>query len=152
MADSLDHLRHEIDALAASDGAFYVACAETNRRPTPLSARRFPTEGAAREAADLARAYRDRLRETDSGLPTHRFVVYEAEDGADADAPTLVSTRERTAGHRANGLPRTSRSVTLSGDHETEWLRMDNAPLVHVSHDGEPLDDDAIARQLDAKL
>ncbi|USZ68359.1 hypothetical protein NGM10_01135 [Halorussus salilacus] len=148
MADALDRLRRRIDGLATPDGDFYVACAETDRRPAPLADRRFPTAAAACEAAAAAREYREALRESDPGLPEYRLAAYQAR----ADAPTLVSTREPAAGRRENGLPRSSRSVTLSGDGEREWLRMDNAPLVHVSHDGEPLDDDAVARQLDAKL
>lgn len=148
MAAHLDRLREQIDELATDRGDFSVACAETDRRPAPLSGRRFPSADAARTAADRAREYRRRLRELDPGLPTYRLAVYEASDGG----PTLVSTRERAAGRRANGLPKSSRSVTLAGDRDRAWLRMDNAPLVHVSHGGEPLGDDAVARQLDAKL
>lgn len=148
MADSLATLRRQIDERATDDGNFYVACAETDARPQPLTEKRFPTEDAAEEAADLARAYREILRESDPELPEYRFSVYEIT----GDSLTLVSTRERAEGQRENGLPRTSRSVTLSGDGEREWLRMDNAPLVHVRRDGEPLPDDAIERQLDSKL
>ena len=148
MADSLAAIRRQIADRAAEDGDFYVACAETDARPAPVSDRRFPTETAAEEAADLARAYRATLRESDPDLPEHRLSVYEASD----DSLTLVSTRERAPGLRANGLPRTSRTVTLSGTDDDEWLRMDNAPLVYVRRDGEPLPDDAVERQLDAKL
>ncbi|WP_134670380.1 DUF7552 domain-containing protein [Halorussus marinus] len=148
MAEPLDRLREQIDDRADEDGEFYVACADTDRRPTPLAGRRFPSESAAREAADRAATYRALLRESDPALPEYRLAVYETP----RDAPTMVSTREPAAGRRSNGLPRSSRSVTLSGEREREWLRMDNAPLVHVRHDGEPLDDDAVARQLDAKL
>ena len=148
MADSLDAIRRRIADRATEDGDFYVACAEADAQPAPLSNYRFPTETAAEEAADFARAYREILRESDPALPKRRLSVYE-ELGDDL---TLVSTRERAAGQRANGLPRTSRSVTLSGDGDSEWLRMDNAPLVFVRRDGEPLPDDAVERQLDAKL
>src|SRR6056297_2113358 len=148
MSDSLDAIRRKIAALATGSGDFYVACADTDERPAPLSGRRFPTEEAASSAADLARSYRKLLRETDPNLPERRLSVYERVD----DPPTMVSTRERTAGTRENGLPRTSRSVTLSGDCESEWLRMDNAPLVHVRSEGEPLPDDAVERQLESKL
>ncbi|WP_128478161.1 DUF7552 domain-containing protein [Halorussus pelagicus] len=148
MTCSLDAIRGEIADLAADGGDFYVACADTDECPAPLTGREFPTEAAANEAADLARTYREALRETDPQLPEHRLSVYERP----GDAPTLVSTRERTEGRRANGLPQSSRSVTLSGDCESEWLRMDNAPLVHVRSDGEPLPDDAVERQLDSKL
>ena len=148
MSDSLDAIRRELADLADEDGDFYVACADTDERPAPLSGRRFPSEAAASEAAELARSYREVLRESDPELPEHRLSVYERAD----EAPSLVSTRERAGGLRENGLPRTSRSVTLSGDCESEWLRMDNAPLVHVRRDGEPLPDDAVERQLDSKL
>ncbi|MFC7080571.1 DUF7552 domain-containing protein [Halorussus caseinilyticus] len=148
MVDSLDAIRQKIGDLASEDGDFYVACAETDDCPAPLTGRRFPTEAAADEAADLAREYRATLRESDPDLPHHRLAVYERSGGP----LTFVSTRERTAGQRENGLPRTSRSVVVSGDGEREWLRMDNAPLVHVRQDGEPLPDDAIERQLDSKL
>jgi hypothetical protein len=148
MADSLATLRRQIAERATDDGSFYVACADTGARPQPLTDERFPTEDAAEEAADLVRAYREILRETDPELPECRLSVYEAS----GDPLTLVSTRESADGQRENGLPRTSRSVTLSGEGEREWLRMDNAPLVHVRRDGEPLPDDAIERQLDSKL
>ncbi|MFC4450150.1 DUF7552 domain-containing protein [Halorussus aquaticus] len=148
MADSLDSIRQIIGELADDDGDFYVACAETDECPAPLTGRRFPSEAAAREAADLARRYRGTLRESDTELPEHRLSVYE--NGG--EPLTIVSTRKRAAGRRENGLPRTSRSVVLSGDGEHEWLRMDNAPVVHVRQDGEPLPDDAVERQLDSKL
>lgn len=148
MADSLATIRREIADLSSDDGNFYVACAETDDCPAPVSGKQFPTEEAANEAADLARAYRTTLRESDPELPEHRLSVYERS----GDELTMVSTREPAAGQRENGLPRTSRRVTLSGDGEQEWLRMDNAPLVHVRHGGEPLPDDAIERQLDSKL
>jgi hypothetical protein len=148
MSDSLDAIRREIADLATEDGDFYVACADTDERPAPLSGRRFPTEETASSAADLARSYRSLLRESDPNLPERRLSVYERAE----NPPTMVSIRERAGGTRENGLPRTSRSVTLSGDCESEWLRMDNAPLVHVRSDGEPLPDDAVERQLDTKL
>lgn len=148
MADSLDRLRRRIADLAADDGTFYVACARTDRRPDPLTGKRFASEEAANEAVDLATDYRERLRETDPDLPEYTFAVYE--DAADPLA--AVSTRERAPGRRENGLPRTSRSITLSGENDREWLRMDNAPVVHVRRDGEPLPDDAVSRQLDSKL
>jgi hypothetical protein len=148
MADSPESIRRQIADKATDDGDFYVACADTDTQPAPLIDRRFPSESVAEEAADLARAYRATLRESDPGLPERRFSVYEASE----ESLTVVSTRERAEGRRANGLPRTSRSVTLSGEGDHEWLRMDNAPLVFVRRDGEPLPDDAVERQLDAKL
>jgi hypothetical protein len=148
MSDSLAALRRKIADLASEDGNFYVACAETDDRPAPLAGKRFPSEDAASEAAAFATTYRERLRESDPDLPERTLSVYRRSD----DSLTLVATRERAEGTRENGLPRTSRSVTLSGDGEHEWLRMDNAPLVHVSRDGDPLPDDAIERQLDSKL
>ena len=148
MSDSLEALRRQIAERTADDGDYYVACAETDERPAPLTGRRFSSEESAEEAAQLARSYREILRESDSDLPEHRFAVYEQS----GNPLTIVSTREQAEGKRENGLPRTSRSVTVSGDGEREWLRMDNAPVVHVRQDGEPLPDDAVERQLDVKL
>lgn len=148
MADSLATLRDEIAEIATDDGDYYIACAETDECPAPVTDHRFSSEEAAKEAVDLAQTYRETLRESDPDLPECRLSVYEAA----GDSLTLVSTRERTGDQRENGLPQTSRSVTLSGSGEHEWLRMDNAPLVHVRRDGEPLPDDAIERQLDSKL
>jgi hypothetical protein len=148
MSDSLEALRRQIAECATDDGDFYVACAETDERPAPLTGRRFPSEDAAEDAAELAREYRDILRESDPELPEYCFAVYEQS----GEPLTIVSTREQAEGQRENGLPRTSRSVTISGDGEREWLRMDNAPVVHVRRDGEPLPDDAVERQLDSKL
>lgn len=148
MADSLESLRNRIADLADDDGDFLVACSDTDRRPVPLTGKRFPTEDAASEAAGIANEYRDRLRVTDPDLPERRFVVYEVA----AESITLVSTRERVAGNRDNGLPRTSRSVTLAGEGEREWLRMENAPLVYLRRNGDLLDDAAVERQLDSKL
>lgn len=148
MADSLETLRERIADLADDDGGFVAACSDTDRRPVPLTGKRFPTEDAASEAAEIANEYRDRLRATDPDLPQRRFVVYEVA----ADPIFLVSTREQAAGSRANGLPRTSRTVTLAGDGEREWLRMENAPLVHLRRNGDLLDDAAVERQLDSKL
>lgn len=148
MADSLETLRERIADLADHDGDFVAACSDTDRRPVPLTGKRFPTEDAASEAAEIACEYRDRLRATDPDLPERRFVVYEVA----ADPVLLVSTREQAAGSRANGLPRTSRTVTLAGDGEREWLRMENAPLVHLRRNGDLLDDAAVERQLNSKL
>ena len=148
MSATPSELRERIDALAVEDGGFYVACPDTGDRPSPVTDARFPTEKAARDAADATREYRDALRKTDPDLPERSLVVYEVE----TDPLKMVATRERAPGTRANGLPRSSRSVTLSGETEREWLRMDNAPLVHVRRGGEPLPDDAVSRQLDSKL
>lgn len=148
MTGSLAAIRKEIADLATDDGDYYVACADTDTCPVPLTGRLFPSEEAAEKAADLTETYRSLLRESDPDLPEYRPVVYERS----GDPVTLVSTRERAPGRRANGLPRTSQSVVLSGDGEREWLRMDNAPLVHIRQDGEALPDEAIERQLSAKL
>jgi hypothetical protein len=77
-------------------------------------------------------------------------------------AGTTPSERERARSRsrtRRNGRshPRENgrqppRSITLSGDGDREWLRMDRAPVVTVREDGEPLDDAVVARQLNAEL
>ncbi|WP_433630755.1 DUF7552 domain-containing protein [Halomicrococcus sp. NG-SE-24] len=148
MDETLRAARSEIEELAVEDGEFCVACAETGERPPPVTGARFANADDARRAAALAREYRDGLREHDPDLPRHRFVVSESA----ARSLQFAGVRERTDDTRANGLPRTSRSVVAAGDGEGEWLRMANAPLVHLTRNGDPVGDDAVGRQLDSKL
>lgn len=55
-------------------------------------------------------------------------------------------------GHPDGNRRQPSRSFTLAGDGEGEWLRMDDAPVVTVREDGEPLSDVTVGHQLNAKL
>ncbi|WP_227354593.1 DUF7552 domain-containing protein [Haladaptatus salinisoli] len=148
MDETLRRTRREIERLAVENGRFSVACADTGERPMPITGARFETDEDAHRAAELAREYRDALREHDRDVPRYRFVVNE-----EPPRPLqMASVRERTSGTRANGLPRTRRLVTLAGDGGGEWIEMENAPIVHLSRDGGPVGDDAVSRQLDSKL
>lgn len=148
MDETPRQVRSEIEELTDDSGRFYIACVETGERPAPVTGARFDTHEDAERALALARRYRETIREHDPGLPRYRLVVSELSEGP----LQLAGIRERTGGTRSNGLPRTRRSVTLSSDGEGQWLRMENAPLVHLARNNRPVGDDAVARQLDSKL
>jgi hypothetical protein len=148
MDDILRRTRREIEELAVESGPFSVVAAESGECPTPITGTRFESHDDAMRAADLAHEYRDALREHDPDLPTYRFVVTELP----SEHVQMVGVRERTDGIRANGLPQTQRSVTVTSDRDGAWLRMENAPLVHLARDCGPVGDDAVGRQLDSKL
>jgi hypothetical protein len=139
MTDRLDALRQQIDDLTDPDGDYAVVCPDSGTCPDPVRGASFPTVEAAEEAAILVCDYRRLLREVDPHLECVPIVATERTpeppslDGAAPDA-------------------RLSESVTLSGEGEAEWLRMDDAPVVTVREDGTPLPDDAVERQLRAKL
>lgn len=46
---------------------------------------------------------------------------------------------------RRNGLPRAESNVTLAGDGYDEWLRIENAPVVHLSGPDSLLDDELVS-------
>ncbi|MCO8246593.1 MULTISPECIES: hypothetical protein [unclassified Haladaptatus] len=148
MDDILRQTRREIEELAADSGSFSVTCAETGECPTPITGTRFETHDDAARAADLAREYRTALREHDPDVPEYRFVVTELP----TDSLQMVGVRERTNDVRANGLPQTERSVTVTSDRDGAWLTMKNAPLVHLARDCGPVGDAAVGRQLESKL
>lgn len=144
----LQRARERVRALAAEDGDFHVACARTGARPEPVAGRTFATHDDAAAAADAAREYRDALRALDPALPQYDLVV----SGGHPGGLDVTCTRERTRGTRANGLPRARRSATVAGARDGEWLHVQNAPVVHLSRDATPVDDEAVERQLDAEL
>lgn len=148
MDDILRRTRREIEELSVESGHFFVTCAETGECPTPITGTRFDDHDDAARAADLAREYRDALREHDPDIPQYRFVVTELPN----QPLQMVGVRERTDEFRANGLPRTQRSVTVTSDRHGAWLTMENAPLVHLARDCGPVGDDAVGRQLESKL
>ncbi|WP_435334585.1 DUF7552 domain-containing protein [Haloarchaeobius sp. TZWWS8] len=153
MSDTAERLRtarDTIEELSAEDGDFVVACALTGNRPAPVTGARFGSRGDAEAAAEATRTYQTALRDIDPDHPRYRPTVYE--DDADGARLDVTSTRSRTNGLRSNGLPATSESVTVSNGRDGEWLRMDNAPLIHLGQDDGPFDDDVVARQLDVKL
>ncbi|SIR04648.1 hypothetical protein SAMN05421858_1234 [Haladaptatus litoreus] len=150
MDDILRQTRREIESLAVESGhgRFSVLCAETGECPMPITGKQFKDHDDASRAVELAREYRDALREHDPEIPQYRFVVTEEP----ARPLQMAGVREQTSGTRANGLPQTQRSVTVASDGNGEWLTMDNAPLVHLARDCGPVGDDAVGRQLDSKL
>ncbi len=148
MDDILRRTRREIEALAIDSGPFSVTCAESGECPTPITGTRFETHDDAARAADLAREYRDALREHDPDVPDYRFIVTELP----SNPLQMVGVRERTDDVRANGLPQTQRSVTVTRDRDGAWLTMKNAPLVHLARDRGPVGDAAVGRQLESKL
>lgn len=144
----LRRARERVAALATEDGAFHVACAATGARPEPVAGVTFGSHEDARRAAAAARRYRAALRELDPELASYDLVVY----GDEAGDVAVTCTRERTRGARPNGLPRARRVATLGGPHDGEWLRVENAPVVHLARDADPVGDEAVERQLDESL
>jgi len=140
MTDRLEYLHRQITDLTDPDGDFAVVCPLSGKRPVPVRGESFPSTAAAEEAVGLVREYRTLLREVDPHLENIPIVAVER----DADPLTL---REN-----ADGRGRSSRSISLSGEGDGEWLRMDDAPVVHVRRDGELVSDGSVARQLDAQL
>lgn len=151
-ASEIEAARERVADLACDDGddgdTFQVACTRTGARPEPVAGREFATVADAEAAADAARRYRDALRALDPALPDYDFAVYET----GPEPLQVASVRERTADRRENGLPRCHQSVTVAGARDDEWLRVENCPVIHVRTDADPLDDEVIGRQLDAKL
>lgn len=148
LSDRLTTARECISDLAASDGRFVVACKDTGVRPDPVSAVRFPEYRAAERAREEAARYREALRAVDASLPEYDLVVVETTD----DSLEVSSVRESTDRRRANGLPAARETVTLSGDRRDEWLRIENAAVVHLSGPESLLDDELVTRQLQSKL
>ncbi|WP_439027794.1 DUF7552 domain-containing protein [Haloarchaeobius sp. DT45] len=147
-AERLRRARRTVADLASDHGSFVVACSTTGHRPEPATGARFETRDEAQEAADATLEYQTAMRELDPEHPTYRPTVYEGDD----TPMHVATTRSRAKGMRSNGLPRTQESVTLSNGRDGEWIQMENAPIIHLSRDDGPFDDDVVARQLDAKL
>lgn len=140
MTDRLEHLHQRIADLTDPDGDFAVVCPQSGKRPVPVRGESFPSATAVEEAVELVREYRTLLREVDPHL--EHIPIVATERGADPLALDDDSA----------GLGRSSGSISLSGETDGEWLRMDDAPVVHVRRDGELLDDGSVAWQLDAQL
>ena len=147
-ATTLRRTRERVDDRSVDDGTHHVACARTGARPEPVAGASFGCVDDAEAAAEAARTYRAALRELDPSLPEYDLVV----TGDELPDVEVACARERTGGTRSNGLPRARRTATVAGARDGEWLRVENAPVVHLSRDDGPVDDAAVARQLDAKL
>jgi len=146
--ETLRRTRERIETVAVADGNYGVACKDSGYSPAPVTDATFDTFEAAELACLSARAYRSALRRLDPSLPAYDLVVCAAEDGA----VEQVSVRKQTRGRRANGLPETSQSVTISGGATDEWLRVDNAAVVHLRGSDSLLDDEFVTRQLQSQL
>ena len=140
--------RERIEAVAVDHGDFGVACKDTGCSPAPVTDVTFETFEAAELACLSARAYRSALRRLDPSLPEYDLVVCTTDEGA----VEQVSVRKQTKGRRENGLPATSQSVTISGGATDEWLRVENAPVVHLRGSDSLLDDEFVTRQLESQL
>jgi hypothetical protein len=140
--------RGSVEALACEDGTFVVVGKETGVRPPPVSAVAFETYEAAERARDAAARHRAAMRDVDPALPAFDLVVCEQR----TDVVELATVRESTAERRENGLPRARETVTVTGERRDEWLRVENAPLVHLAGPESLLDDELVTRQLRSKL
>ncbi|MFC7080569.1 DUF7552 domain-containing protein [Halorussus caseinilyticus] len=140
MPDRLEALHRRIDDLTHPEGEFAVVCPRSGKRPVPVRGASFPSASAVETAVELVCEYRDLLREVDPHLESIPVVAAEKT----ADPLTFSGASE--------SLGRSSRSVTLSGEDDDEWLRMDDAPVVHVRRGGELLDDGTVSLQLRSKL
>ncbi|NHN43043.1 hypothetical protein G9C85_15600 [Halorubellus sp. JP-L1] len=146
--DALTDARVLVEDLATPAGEFVVVGKETGVRPDPVTGFAFDDYEAAERARDAAARYRRALREHDPALPEYDLVVGETDSNPIEVATVRESTRER----RTNGVPRARQTVTLTGDRRDEWLRVENAPLVHLTGPDELLDDELVTRQLQSKL
>lgn len=147
-AATVRNARAVVDDLACEDGAFVVAGKDTGVSPDPVSAAAFETYEAAERARDAAARYRAAMRDVDPDLPAFDLVVCERQ----ADAVAIATVRESTAERRGNGLPRARETATVTGERRDEWLRVENAPLVHLAGPESLLDDELVTRQLRSKL
>lgn len=165
MPDRLEDLHRRIDDLTTPNGDYAVVCPHSGERPVPVMGRSFATPADAEDAVDLVREYRETLRDVDPYLErVHLTAVETAADPLRLDVAREREERERNrfgrtshdrragrvGGRKKSGKP--TRSVTISGGGDEEWLRMDDAPVVQVREDGQPLDDAAIELQLNVKL
>jgi hypothetical protein len=140
--------RERVAELSSAEGRFAVACRETGRRPAPVADAVFDSYGDAERARDAAREYRTAMRRVDPDLTEFTLAVCHADDRRVA----VTARRESTDERRANGLPRASQTATVAGERTGEWLRVSNAPVVHLTGRGEALDDEFVSRQLRSKL
>lgn len=87
---TLGDLRERVDALASSDGPFYLRCARTGDRPVPAAGRRFAARADARRAARVVERYRATLRRYDPHVPYYDVIVCQ---GVASDPPDGPSDR-----------------------------------------------------------
>lgn len=148
LAETVRTTRDRLDTLQTPEGQFIVACRDSGVRPEPVTDARFASYEDAEQACVVARGYRQAMRELDPALNQHELVVSAIGEGS----VELASVREATDQRRANGLPHARQTVTLAGDGNDEWLRVENGPVVHFTGPDSLLDDEFVTRQLDSKL
>jgi hypothetical protein len=147
-AETMETARERITSLSSDSGSFAVACRETGVRPAPITDATFDSYANAESARAAASRYRAALRDIDPALQRFELDVCEAA-GSDLSVSTV---RESTNERRTNGLPRARQTATVAGDRSDEWMRVENGPVVHLQGPDSPLDDEVVARQLEAKL
>lgn len=167
MPDRLEALHRRIDDLTDSDGDYAVVCPLSGKRPVPVRGKSFPSPDAAERAVDLVEEYRAVLREVDPHLENLPLGAVEVTADplrlafdADGSSERGEGSRSRKNGSfgRRNGTPtrrpdrQPSRSITLFGEGDAEWLRMERAAVVTVREDGEPLDDAVVEQQLNVEF
>ena len=145
---TVEATRERVERLATPDGEFVVACRETEVRPAPITGSRFDSYADAEKAREAAQRYRAAMRLLDPGLVRYDLAVCER----GSDGVGFASVREGTSATPTNGLPRSRQTATLTGDRTDEWLRVENAPLVHLRGPESPLDDDIVERQIGVQL
>ncbi|MFD1589466.1 hypothetical protein ACFR9U_21020 [Halorientalis brevis] len=148
LAETVGIARDRIEELRTSDGEFVVACRDSGVQPEPVTDARFESYDDAERACAVARRYREAMRELDPALTRHELVVSAVEEGA----VEVACVREATDQRRANGLPHARQTVTLAGNGNDEWLRVENGTVVHFTGPDSLLDDEFVTRQLDSKL
>ena len=148
VVDAVAACRERVDRLANDEGEFVVACRETGVRPAPVTGSRFDTYEEAEQARDAARRYRAAMRSLDPDLARYDLAVCERGSGG----VEFASVREGTDATRTNGLPQSRQTATLTGDRTDEWLKVENAPLVHLRGPDSPLDDEIVERQIGVQL
>jgi hypothetical protein len=146
--EAVQAFRSRVQGLASPDGEFVVACRETGVRPAPVTGSRFESYTDAEAARDAAHRYRAAMRSLDPELARYDLAVCER----GSDGVEFASVREGTDGTRTNGLPRSRQTATLTGDRTDEWIRVENAPLVHLHGPDSPLDDEIVERQIGVQL
>ncbi|WP_280535243.1 hypothetical protein [Halopenitus sp. POP-27] len=100
MAETLADTRRRIESLASDTGRYYLACARTGDRPTPVAGLSFESREAARAAARACRTYRTSLRRYDEAVPYYDLVIHERHDVTPAGSVPEAVQHVGTAGDR----------------------------------------------------
>ncbi|QLG50086.1 DUF7552 domain-containing protein [Natrinema halophilum] len=146
--ETLEQARRLIEELSVPNGEFAVVCKDTGVVPEPVTDASFNSYEAADCACEAARQYREALGTLDRSLTRYDLVASERFTGS-LESSTVRESIDR---RRANGLPQTRQTVTVAGDRNDEWLRIENCPVVHLAGPDSLLDDEFVSRQLDSNV